>query len=213
MISEIYKPIDDESAKSLGRLNNLLESEIFLAGLGYRCSDFPIGSDFPVVKDIQRAHYLMSSQEMWDETQPTDEKYFVGVVEDSVDRYLHYGSDEPKRTKQYSDKMDEFSIFFRTKILSIISDQNIIDYVHEKQAGSLSKKEVEQYIVEEFAYEMEAYLISLILGSYCGGLEIWPVANHMAICFETGGMPCGWIGPEYEDGGTPQQCMQVMHFG
>lgn len=61
--------------------------------------------------------------------------------------------------------------------------------------------------------DIDAYFLRMILGSYLGGLDAWPVANQLLKCFETGGLPCGWIGPEFKDGGHPHQCMQVLHFG
>lgn len=72
---------------------------------------------------------------------------------------------------------------------------------------------LEQDIYSDLVNEIDAYLLRMILGSYLGGLEKWPIANHLLSCFESGGLPCGWIGPGFKDGGVPQECMQVLHFG
>lgn len=214
MISTLYKPVDDASAISLERLNAVAESDLFLAGLGIRSQEYPVDSAFPVVNEISRAYYLMVSQEMWDKPQPTDEKYFVGVVEDAVNRFKNYDSEEEqRRTKSYSDNMDKFGAYMRERVATVLEDNKIKGYVLDGRIGDLSAKDVEEYVLDDLVNEIDAYFLRMILGSYLGGLESWPVANQLLKCFETGGLPCGWIGPEFEGGGNPQECMQVLHFG
>jgi len=214
MISTLYKYIDEPSEKSLYRLNALAESEKFLAGLGFRCLDFKIDPAYPVVKDISKAYYLMVSQEMWDRPQPTDEKYFVGVVEDSVERYKHYDNEERKRrTSCYSNHIDGFGVYIRARIATAFKKNKILEYALDERVGKLPAKDIEGYVFGQITNEIDAYFLKMILGSYLGGLERWPVTNHLLECFETGGIPCGWIGPNFEDGGVPKECMQVLHFG
>ena len=214
MITTLYKPIDDESEKSLERINTIAESDQFLVGLGFRCREYKVDPAFPVIKDYSRAYYLMVSQEMWDKPQPTDEKYFVGVVEDSVDRYKHFEIDERnRRTSYYTDQSNQFGVYMRDRTATVFKENRIVEYVLENYDGNFPSTDIENDIYIDLANEIDAYFRRMILGSYFGGLETWPVANHLLSCFETGGLPCGWIGPEFESGGVPQECMQVMHFG
>ena len=214
MISTIYRAIDDESEKSLSRLNMVAESKIFLAGLGVRCQKYKIGSAYPVVKDYSRAYYLMVSQDMWDQPQPTDEKYFVGIVEDSVDQFKHYERDEQmRRFDAYSRHMDDFGDYMRNRIALVFKTNMIYEYLPDGNDALAPATYLNYEIYSVFVNEIYAYFLRMILGSYFGGLEKWPVANHLLSCFETGGLPCGWIGPEIDDGGAPQECMQVLHFG
>lgn len=156
----------------------------------------------------------MVSQEMWDKPQPTDEKYFVDVVEDSVSRYRNYESDEEqRRTKSYSDHIDKFGIYMRERVATVFKEYKIKEYVLDGHIGNLPAKDVEDYVLDDLVNEIDAYFLRMILGSYLGGLDAWPVANQLLKCFETGGLPCGWIGPEFKDGGHPHECMQVLHFG
>jgi len=214
MISTLYQPIDEASEKSLTRLNTIAESDGFLAGLGHRSKEFEIAPGFPVVTDVSRAYYLMVSQQMWDKTQPSDEKYFVGVVEDSVSRYKLYDSQErQRRLTYYKDNLDDFGVYIRERIANAFEQNKISDYVLDGRVGDLPVKDIEEYVLSDMANEIDAYFLRMILGSYLGGLDEWPVASHLLNCFETGGLPCGWIGPEFKDGGVPHECMQVLHFG
>jgi hypothetical protein len=214
MISKLYKPIDEASEQSLERLNALAESDRFLAGLGFRCHEYKIDSAYPVVRDYSRAYYLMVSQEMWDQTEPADEKYFVGVVEDSVDQFRDFDNTEQTRRSQYcAEHMDDFGAYMRNRTAMAFKENKIFEYVPDGHSGDPPAGFLDEDSYSIFVNEIDAYFLRMILGSYFGGLEKWPVASHLLQCFESGGMPCGWVGPEFEDGGDPQACMQVLHFG
>ncbi len=181
MIATLYKPIDESSEKSLVRLNTIAESEIFLAGLGYRCQDFKIDPAYPVVKDISRAYYLMVSQEMWDQPQPTDEKYFVGVVEDSVDRFKRYDSKERmRRTNEYSNQIDEFGAYIRDRVATVFNKNQILEYALDGRIGDLPTEDIDDYVFGDIVNEIDAYFLRMILGSYLGGLEESPSVRIVA---------------------------------
>jgi hypothetical protein len=214
MILNIYKPIDGASEKWLERLNAMAESDKFLAGLGIRCREFKLDPIYPAVKDYSRAYYLMVSQDMWDQTQPTDEKYFVGVVEDSVNQFKYFEQDEQtRRFEIYSSSLTDFSTYIHDRTATAFKNNSIYDYVPDNFDGAPPARYLSDDVYGVFVNEIFSYILRMVLGSYFGGLDKWPVANHLLNCFETGGVPCGWIGPEFEEGGDPQKCMQVLHFG
>ena len=101
----------------------------------------------------------------------------------------------------------------RNRLATVFSLNKIPVYMLEGYVGELPDNDVEDYLLGQFANQIDIYFLRMILGSFLGGLENWPDANHLLACFETGGLPCGWIGPEFEKGGDPQKCMQVLHFG
>ena len=45
------------------------------------------------------------------------------------------------------------------------------------------------------------------------GVSKSPIFTRMFEGFETGGFPCGWIGPLPEDGGDPVEAVAVFHLG
>ena len=47
-----------------------------------------------------------------------------------------------------------------------------------------------------------------------GGMNRSPIFTRMLEAFETGGIPCGWLGPLLpEDGGDPVRAIALLHFG
>ncbi|PID61862.1 MAG: hypothetical protein CSB44_05125 [Gammaproteobacteria bacterium] len=209
-IKDFVQPFDDVAEVDFDRIDRFVQSDLFLRSLGSRQFESEAPEDIPIVCDIARAEYLMMSQEMWDEDD-ADEKYFVGVVEDSVRRYSRYSHKEERmRLESYKNGMSEYASCFWKCFPDRLSKLNALECFMSSPDNKADRSVVECFFSRDLLNEVDAYIRRLVMGAMLGGLHSWPVADYLCKCFEWGYMPCGWIGPLPEDGGDPRKCMQVL---
>ncbi|PID61864.1 MAG: hypothetical protein CSB44_05135 [Gammaproteobacteria bacterium] len=152
----------------------------------------------------------MISQQMWTK-EDADEKYFVGIVEDSVKMYSRYSTEErEKRMESFWDGTGSYSEIFWKWFPSRLLELDALNCFLSSSENKAKKSDVEYFFSHDLPNEIDAYIGCLVMGAQLGGLHSWPVADYLCKCFEWGYMPCGWVGPLPEDGGDPRKCMQVL---
>jgi len=218
MITEIYKPIDDECERSLVEIQSVLGSECYLAGLGKVSQDYSIPKGFNVVTDYHRCMYLLTSQSMGDKSsKKRGDKNFADVLDDAIDYlgYPTYERDEASWRMGYFKSLDKFKArdAFVKNIMEEAYERNKI---HEFLLGNfknISPKEVESFVKGHITQSTLTFLDILIRSAYFGGLKKWPVCEHLLRCYSIGGFPTGWVGALPTNGGKSSKCMQLLHFG
>lgn len=99
-----------------------------------------------------------------------------------------------------------------------------IDAVYEKHdvknhlrknsvSSQLDEKRFEDIVDLTFKNNIDGFITYIIDAAYLGGLDKSPIFERMLEGFETGGFPCGWLGPLPEDGGDPVESIAVFHLG
>ena len=217
-ITDIYKPIDDSCAESLERIQHVLSSDSYFAGLGNLSTEYPVPKGFNLITDYNRCVYLLTSQLMWDEKDSkTRDQNFADVLGDAVD-YLGVPAFE-----RYEAKRRQQSYFY-----PIDKGEKRRSYIAEINKSALEKNGVAEYLAkgilqaaptetDSFIVLLESYTQDifdrLIRAAYFGGLEKWPVCEHLLECFSIGGFPVGWVGSLPRKKGNSRKCMQLLHFG
>ncbi|PID61861.1 MAG: hypothetical protein CSB44_05120 [Gammaproteobacteria bacterium] len=154
--------------------------------------------------------YLMMSQEMWDEDD-AEEKYFVGVVEDSVEMYTGYSYEECKaRMRSHSEGSCSYIDAIWEWVVKRLSSLNALECFLSSPENRAGSSDVEYFFSHDLPNEVGSYLHWFALGAQLGGLRSWPIADYLCKCFEWGYVPCGWIGPLPEDGGDPDKCIHLL---
>lgn len=215
MITDIYKPIDDISRDSLEKVHALVESNVFLAGLGQNCTDFPVPVNFPVITDMERSLYLLTSDEMVDEPAETrQDQFYADVGRFPVQTSIRYKGQERKRRKAaFTDKYEVLWEYLDARFVIIFEEHNIIDYLVSVNAESIDAERIPKIVKDVYLSIVSSHIYALVQGSYMDGFDTWPIANHIYACYQTGGITAGWVGPLPDAGGVAQDCMQLLHYG
>lgn len=215
MINDIYTPIDDASAESLEKVQTLIDSNALLAGLGENCSEYAVPSSFPVITDIERSVYLLTDQKMWElPEEERTEQFYADVANGTVQPTQRYEYEECKRRRtSYKRTMGALWRYLEPRFNEIKESHNIVDYLCSVNADSVEPERMKTLIDSVFLDIVSAHIYDLITGAFNGGFETWPVTNHFYECYKTGGITAGWIGPLPKNGGIPQECMQLLHYG
>ncbi|WP_010382884.1 hypothetical protein [Pseudoalteromonas rubra] len=80
-------------------------------------------------------------------------------------------------------------------------------------AFSLTSTNVEYIFHHLIPDIVHAHFVMIVDAAIFGGLDNSPILKRVLDCYRLGGMPGGWVGPLPEDGGTPEQCMELYHLG
>ncbi|PID61863.1 MAG: hypothetical protein CSB44_05130 [Gammaproteobacteria bacterium] len=210
IIKDFVQPFDEVAEADFNRIDKFVQSDLFLRSLGSRQFESEAPKDIPIVCDIARAEYLMMSQEMWNEDD-ADEKYYAGIVEDSVKLNANYSKEECKaRTMSYMNNSSKYMDALFLLAAERLSELNALEKFLPNCNDNLKTTDMEYFFSHDLPNEIGADLDQLILGAQIGGLHFWPIADYLCKVYEWGYMPCGWIGPLPEDGGDPRKCMQML---
>ncbi len=53
----------------------------------------------------------------------------------------------------------------------------------------------------------------MVHACYFGAIEEDPCSQRLFQAYQTGGMPCGWLGlVDYQDGADPKECIALFHM-
>jgi len=186
--------------------------------LGVRAEDCSIPADFPVVAEIARAVELNIPQELWDLAEPWPYQDIHGVVEEETGR-LYYRTGI---SRQGLKKMDEtHSEFYRQIAMPLLRHIDATfdkhDVVEHLTATCRSEK-MDQATFRRISFDwfknnIDGFITCIARTAFYGGLGKSPIFTRMLEAYETGGFPCGWLGPLPEDGGDPVKAIAVLHLG
>ncbi len=205
MILRLDNSQNPQVKADLEKINALMESGIFLKGLGKDAVNLAPPPDFPIITDIDQAGEMISSQEIWDLPEPWPFQYFPAIAEDELGR-LMYDNGLPYGEQQAIDRLLD------TKYAQegYFTADEIQARMKINQIAAFTNPEFAERILNEVDNAVHAITQGIY---FAGGLDNTPVFKRFYEALLTGGMPCGWVGPMPEDGGDPVECLQLLHFG
>jgi hypothetical protein len=218
MIEDFFETDNPATQADLRRIDKLVCSDVFLKGLGDRANDFPPPAGFPVVRDTVRARELLLPSALYELPEPWPYQEFFGVIEDEYCR-IQYKTGMPEyEIDQIHCIMDRKSIKFGTAFDvhsgRVVAEEKII----EKLRAAGSRKDLPEAVFKEFSevflpHNVREHVYYIIMAAYFGGIDNSPLFKRMFEAFQSGGFPCGWLGPLPEDGGDPGTAVALLHFG
>lgn len=221
---ERFDPQDKKVRNDISRIDNVLHSDIFLKALGNQAQKLTLPQDFPICQNYLKAAEMLVSETIYDTPKPWVYQCFMEIYEEENGRiYFKSGLDNLKSQeisahirakKGDNEQFDQYILdlvntrYIRYQISETltaleISVDNVEDWLHEPA-----------YVVNNiFLNEIYGWIDGLIDASYYCGLENSPFYHRICEAFETGGIPAGWIGPKPDEGGKPEDCLQLLHYG
>ena len=217
MLRDFYKPIDEASEVALEKAQELLDSDHLLIGLGKNRNQQPVPSSANVITDFERADYLMTSQEMWDDPTQTEngDQFFSEILREAVSStgQPKYPRDEARRrSKPLRVNYDDLDIYMKQVI-----EQAYIKYDVRELLYTLFDNPnidgIKRHLDVNYPSIIYTCIGSYIRAGFYGGTSSWPFCERLYNTLVNGGVPTGWIGPTLKDGGKPDDCLQMIHFG
>ena len=213
MIFDYFDTDDPLTRRDLKRIDDLLESDVFLKALGIEAHTLLVPEGFPIVTDIVRAEKMLHDQDVWDTPEPWPYQYFAEIT-DRINPYKYVTFEERKRIDKNRQKnIDAFTKSFFYFLEAKYKEYQIVRFLSDSVDISKEDESDTLEIIDSFKNDIDAFIDHLIYASYFGGIDASPEHKRIYEAFLTGGMPCGWVGPLPENGGDPKKCMQLMHFG
>ncbi|RZM69424.1 hypothetical protein C3B51_23510 [Pseudoalteromonas rubra] len=216
-----YQEIGSDSVKrELGLVQQVYTQDAFLKGLflgsrlpedleGFRVFKDPINLDFR----IQTPDYCNDEPEKW------EFQNLPYILDDEQGRVTSEGvySDfnyrlavQEKYKKVLWGFTDDFGAFPHQRISALRTKEH--DLAMQKNF-SLTSTNVEYIFHHLIPDIVHAHFVMIVDAAIFGGLDNSPILKRVLDCYRLGGMPGGWVGPLPEDGGTPEQCMELYHLG
>lgn len=216
---EQYCIVDDPLKQSdLNRIDCMLCSDNFLKALGVNARNSPPNIGFPVVTDLAQATELLRPVELYRLPEPWPYQEFYAVIEDEDAKLgCRTGISDDRQyalsqlTSEYSPRLwrdlsERVSLAFET--------HKVRDYLLSQCRNDDFKNETFSFFVEELIpHNISGFVYHIIKTVYYGGLQSSRINLRVLEAFETGGLPCGWLGPLPEEGGDPVKAVAVLHFG
>ncbi|ASJ71954.1 hypothetical protein IMCC3135_09285 [Granulosicoccus antarcticus IMCC3135] len=209
----LFKTNEFVTKEDLRRFEYLLSDDVMLMGLvGKRPVSVLEGLNFPIVEEPLAAQEMMVVVLGDNEEGEYHETFdnFPYVVSASVDSFAPGMEIYEASMKMSLDSMDKkgevFFDYFKRKVEEI----SLFDYFMEHARVNVDEDQMRFFVNSVIPNEMDAYLLKISDAMYMGGLDRWPVAKRVYQALTTGGMPTGWIGTPFDDGGDPFECMQLF---
>ncbi len=218
MIEEYCDVDDPQMASDLKRIDAILCSSVFLKGLGVNASDAPSPMGFPVVADLVRAKELMRPTNLYHIPEPWPYQEFYTVVEEEWGRMAFCTGLSERSQYMLSQRIMGFSGPLASALQGLVAATLEVNQVHEHFVSRDCSKLSEGELLLSFTSELVPHhIVSLVQymvrAVYYGGLDNSRINYRVLQAFETGGIPCGWLGPLPGEGGDPVEAIAVMHFG
>lgn len=217
-ITNSFKPIDKHCADTLAKIELLVNSETFLAGLGDHSEKFTVSANYNVIDNFERALYLTESQEMWDEDD-SDDLHFPILLHEIIPYYgepiLDYDDSVSRRdTLEVHSINEDFMDALTAHINYVLEKQNVFKSMRKK-FFDIEKDRIEAYVNHSIHNTTWTCISQFFVSAYYGGMDKWPVCKYFFECFNEGAFPCGWVGDFPEDLSQPYTLknLQVLHFG
>lgn len=196
----------------------MVEGEAFLKGLGVRAAECPISDKYPIVSTFAEAEEYMSPKLLDDVPDPWPYQVFYLMVDEEIGR-IKFSSGLPKefrklRQRQFFENDTEFTMHI-IKRIEIAYKVNSIYEMEKAQSYRQESKEVNVFghRCTKIMDQIGAYIHRMIEAAHYTTLSDSPLFTRMLEAFETGGMPCGWLGTDILDGGDPKDAVVLLHMG
>jgi len=218
MIEDYYKSDVDYLCEELVILEELfINNDNFLIGLSDSCNKNSFDKEIPIIKDLVKAERLMCSQDLLELPEPRSYQYFIGEIEDETGRLNYknefYSEDNPKVIGVGRDSWDKLSEEMNSIVSQRIKELDILKFLSLRpELSGMNESQVESILKYGVLSRIVDYLLSLLKAIEYGGIRYSKFFTRMYEIFLVGGVPCGWIGIPSLQGGSPEQCMQMLYF-
>lgn len=214
---DIYSPIDDICGECIEHAQTILDSDIFLAGLGKFSAQTSIPQSINVITDFERADYLMNSQEMWDDPTQAEsgDQFFSGVLQEASVNTIsdEYSRDEVKKRRAFlSGNYDALHDYVSVKIEEAYEKNDVRNQLAQHFSNA-NAEGIERHLDNNYHGVIGTCVSNWIKAAYFGGKDAYPLSAYFIDSLALGGVPTGWIGPPPESGGKAKDCLQLIHFG
>lgn len=204
--------------RDLERIGDMVLGDMFLKGLGAYAEECVIPSHFPVVTEILSAEELLSPGVLWSLPEPWPYNELVGVVQEEIGRLNYATGLSAQRLEEIQNFHKEWfgpiEIPLLERIYAVYQRNDILNCLRQRSVRQQADDETFERVAKEtFTNNMHGFVRCIAEAAYYGGMDESPIFNRMLEGFETGGFPCGWLGPLPEDGGDPVEAVAVFHLG
>ena len=217
MLRDIYDPIDTECEQCIQYAQTVLDSDIFLAGLGKFSSKTVISQSTNVITDFERADYLMDSREMMSDPIQREggDQFFSDVLQGafnypSLDKYSL--EEQNKRTEKRGDSYRLLGEYIKQKVFEAYEKNDVRDLLAQKFSNPTAEG-IERHLDNHYPGVIYTCTANWINAAYFGGKDDFPLCAELMDSLAIGGVPTGWIGPQPKNGGKGKDCLQIIHFG
>jgi len=151
---------------------------------------------------------------MWVDPKPDQEQYFEDINGQTSDPYARFDKAEArKRTGIVYERTRPLMDYLDARLPKISAKHQVPEHlvaINANYTGEDSMQDIVDYV---FINSVAGHIMGLHEAALLGGIDSWPIAKTLFDCYETGGIPTGWIGLLPDKGGIPDECMQLLHFG
>jgi len=218
MIEEYCEMDDPLVASELTRIDAMLCGEDFLKALGVNARSAPSNAGFSVVTDLVQARTMMFDYWPYDLTDTEPNPPFSDVITDEEARmegccglYESRRVDLAYAVSAFSPEL--VSLVYRHVMRVFEKHQIRKNLLRAGGGGQMRHTSLTSFTDELLPHYVSSLVYHLNRAVCLVGLDNSPINMRVLEAFETGGMPCGWIGPLPEDGGDPVDAIAVLHFG
>jgi len=218
MIWDYFRTDDPVTRVDMERIGALIYGDMFLKGLGVHAKHMVAPPGFSIVTDIVQVDEYISPKVLWDLPEPRPYCELHGVIEEEAGR-LQFTTGIPDERREEIDRTMEIEgSRFGDQLFDLILlkyrqndiENHLFSFGNGEQFEEKFFKHVALDLLQNSIY---GSIRNLIDAAYFGGLEASPIFERIIQGFETGGMPCGWLGPQPRDGGDPIAAVALLHFG
>lgn len=218
MIKELFETDNPRIREDLERIDQLVSCDTFLKGLGFRADDVPLPKGFPVVRDAAKAKELLIPADLYELPAPWPYQELFGVIEDEAGLWWTASAAKEEESYRYVELRTRISSDVEKvvdrHIESRLNSEGVVEKLRKAGNGaSLDEKDFRFFAEDALPHNVSAHIDYMIEAAYSVGLKNSPLLNRMFEAFQTGGFPCGWLGPLPEDGGDPVKAIALLHFG
>ena len=210
---KLFRTNEFVTEEDLHQFQYLLRDDVMLMGLvGKRSMSIVKKFDFAVIEEPLAAQEMMVTVLGVGEHGKYGKSFdnFPYIVSAGVNSFApDMGAYEESR-KLYSHNMSEKSIVLGEYLDKKIEKIALYDSLMKNAAPVADEGAMRNFVYDIIPNEIEAYLDKVSEAMYMGGLERWPVVNRLYQALATGGLPTGWVGTSFDDGGDPYECMQLF---
>lgn len=218
MIEDFYDVEDPSIGPDLMRIDAMLTSENLLKGLGIDASNIGSPKQFQLVTDVARAIELLQPIDLIPVIEGIDFEDFVGVMEEEKIRLQSVAMTEDASLDPFQWKADCFSADLGPAVGLLVRAALERHRVAEKLlldggGNELDGSRFSKFVDVTLAHIIAGFANMMVEAVHFGGLKSSRIVTRVLEGYETGGFPCGWVGPLPEDGGDPDKAVAVLHLG
>lgn len=218
MIEKFFDVCDPSMSSDLRRIDELLKWEGFLQGLGLQSKGLALPGGFPVVADVPRARHILvpgNADVPWEHCRHEE---FCDIVSDEVVRLetcneFEQSSKNQRDSELWKGRRGLFDDVEKLVIDALELHDVRRNFLENGRGDRLSDRQFASFIDMHIPHYAVHFIYYMVRAVYFGGLAKSRIHTRILEAFETGGFPCGWLGPLPENGGDPVRAVAVLHFG